>query len=207
MGKAVKLFKGIDVYKNIKKPIIGVVGEIYIRTNRYGNQDIVGKIEALGGEAWVAPLTEWFLYTNYVYKVRNLGMRNYKDYLKRVVKDKIQKYYEHKIYGSVRGFLHNFGEPPTEKILRYSKPYLDPSFDGEAVLSIGKAIDYIKNGLNGIINAIPFTCLPGTVVTAVSKKLCGDYRNIPWINIAYDGVNDSGSETKLEAFMYQAKAN
>jgi len=207
MGKAVKLFKGIDVYKNIKKPIIGVVGEIYIRTNRYGNQDIVGKIEALGGEAWVAPLTEWFLYTNYVYKVRNLGMRNYKDYLKRVAKDKIQKYYEHKIYGSVRGFLHNFGEPPTEKILRYSKPYLDPSFDGEAVLSIGKAIDYIKNGLNGIINAIPFTCLPGTVVTAVSKKLCGDYGNIPWLNIAYDGVNDSGSETKLEAFMYQAKAN
>ena len=91
--------------------------------------------------------------------------------------------------------------------MEYSKPYIDPSFDGEAVLSIGKAIDYIKNGLNGIINAIPFTCLPGTVVTAVSKKLCGDYGNIPWLNIAYDGVNDSGSEAKLEAFMYQAKVD
>ena len=37
------------------KPVIGIVGEIYIRANRFGNEDVVGQIERLGGEAWVAP--------------------------------------------------------------------------------------------------------------------------------------------------------
>ncbi|OGL49172.1 MAG: hypothetical protein A3C43_09075 [Candidatus Schekmanbacteria bacterium RIFCSPHIGHO2_02_FULL_38_11] len=205
MKKALKLFKNIPVDKSVIKLRIGIVGEIYMRTNRYGNQNIVKKIESLGGEAWVAPMSEWFLYTNCVYKERNLGMKDYKGYLRNIIKDNIQKYYEHKIYKSVKGFIRNWGEPDTEEILGYSKPYLDPSFDGEAVLSIGKSIDFIKNGMKGIINIIPFTCLPGTIVTAVSKKLSGDYGNIPWLNIAYDGVNDTGSETRLEAFMYQAR--
>ena len=44
--------------------MIGIVGEIYIRSNRFSNEDVVRQIEKLGGEAWVAPISEWLLYIN-----------------------------------------------------------------------------------------------------------------------------------------------
>ncbi len=49
--------------------MIGVVGEIYIRSNRFSNEDVVRQIERLGGEAWVAPISEWLLYVNTTAKV------------------------------------------------------------------------------------------------------------------------------------------
>jgi len=36
------------------KPLIGIVGEIFVRLNRFSNEDVIGKIEQLGGEAWIA---------------------------------------------------------------------------------------------------------------------------------------------------------
>ena len=97
-------------------------------------------------------------------------------------------------------------DPPVKKILKYTRPYMHESFGGEAILSVGKAIDYYKRGACGIANVSPFTCMPGTVVTALSKRLREDLDNVPWINIFYDGQqNDIGFKTRLEAFMFQVK--
>ena len=52
---------------------------------------------------------------------------------------------------------------------------------------------------------MPFTCMPGMVVTALSKKFKEDYNNIPWLNMVYDGQQDSQAQTRLEAFIYQAR--
>ena len=50
------------------KPLVGIVGEIYVRQNRYTNQDVVRRIEKAGGEAWLAPISEWILYTSHMEK-------------------------------------------------------------------------------------------------------------------------------------------
>jgi len=75
---------------------------------------------------------------------------------------------------------------------------------GEAALSVGKAIDWKEQGIDGIVNVLPFTCLPGNIVTAVSKKIKSEH-SIPWINIAYDGLEQLTTEIRLEAFFYQVK--
>ncbi|MFQ5354811.1 MAG: hypothetical protein ACE5DR_07670, partial [Thermodesulfobacteriota bacterium] len=78
------------------------------------------------------------------------------------------------------------------------------SFEGEAVLSVGKAIDYISNGVSGLINAMPFTCMPGTVVNAMLKKLREDNDNIPYLNMVYEGMESANTITRMEAFVHQA---
>ena len=55
----------------IQKPIVGVVGEIYVRCNRFSNNDVIRKVEELGGQVWFAPLTEWISYINYFSKRRD----------------------------------------------------------------------------------------------------------------------------------------
>ena len=68
---------------------------------------------------------------------------------------------------------------------------------------MGKSVDLIKRGASGIISAMPFGCMPGTIVSALLKGLRQD-RGIPCLSVAYDGVEASCSDIQLEAFMHQA---
>jgi predicted nucleotide-binding protein (sugar kinase/HSP70/actin superfamily) len=54
---------------------------------------------------------------------------------------------------------------------------------------------------------MPFTCMPGTIATAVLKRVREDHDNVPLLNIAYEGQADSQTLTRLEAFMHQAKSH
>lgn len=205
MEEIKRVFQAIRIDRSERRPIIGVVGEIYLRSNRFSNNHVVDKIEQLGGEAWVAPISEWFFYVNQRFKEERLAKRNYTQFFKGAIKDWVQRRYEHRLAEPFKDMLLNFEEPRTEELLENSKPYMRSSFGGEAILSVGKSIDYIKKGLCGIVNVMPFTCMPGTVVTAISKRLREDHDNIPWLNLAYDGQGEANARTRLEAFMYQAR--
>jgi len=202
---AKEMFARIEKNRKERKPIIGVVGEIYIRSNRFSNNDLVRKIEALGGEAWVAGMAEWINYTSYMYKRQSLLERRYLEYAKGWLTDWVQRRKEHNLEKRLEGSILECHESSTGEVLELASPYLDQSFGGEAILSIGKAIDYINQGLSGVVNTMPFTCMPGTVVTAMSKKLREDFGNVPWLNLAYEGQEDANEITRLEAFMHQAR--
>ncbi len=111
-----------------------------------------------------------------------------------------QKRIEHRYARCFSGFLKTLEEPATREILDNASPYVHESFEGEAVLSVGKVIDLVENGAAGIINAMPFGCMPGTIVTALLKAVsreCG----IPCISIPYDGSESLATMLQLEAFM------
>jgi predicted nucleotide-binding protein (sugar kinase/HSP70/actin superfamily) len=182
------------------------VGEIYIRSNRFSNEDVVRQIEKLGGEAWVAPISEWLLYVNATAKVSARMNRSWKALVKAYVTGRVQHKDEQRFLGGFNGSLRSLREPSIEKTLRAAAPYIHHSFEGEAVLSVGKAIDYINRGVAGIVNVMPFTCMPGTIATAVLKRVREDHHDIPLLNIAYEGQGDSQTITRLEAFLHQAAA-
>ncbi|MGE5172251.1 MAG: acyl-CoA dehydratase activase-related protein, partial [Betaproteobacteria bacterium] len=198
-------FMAIDIAER-SKPVIGIVGEIYIRSNRFSNENIVSQIEKLGGEAWVAPISEWLLYVNTSAKASALMNRSWKELLKAYLTARVQHKDEHRFLGSFNGTLRSLREPSIEQTLHTALPYIHHSFEGEAVLSVGKAIDYINRGVSGIVNVMPFTCMPGTIATAILKRVREDHNNIPLLNIAYEGQGDSQTLTRLEAFMHQARA-
>jgi Uncharacterized protein conserved in bacteria len=99
--------------------------------------------------------------------------------------------------------LINLEEADIYEIWDNAEPYIIKWF-GEAALSVGKSIDWINRGSDGIINVLPFTCMPGTMVTAISKRIREEYK-VPWLNLAYDGLEQGTTDTRLEAFLYQAK--
>ena len=198
-------FKRIKINDSEKRPLIGVVGEIYIRFNRFANNNLVEKIEKLGGEAKVAPMAEWIFYTNYSYKEDSLIDKRYGDYLKTKIKDWVQKKDEKKLTERLQDGFRDLHDFPVEKIMGLSSFYLDKTFGTEAILSVGKSIEYIQNDFSGIVNTMPFGCMPGTIVSALSTKIREDFDNIPWLNIAYEGLEDTNELTRLEAFIHQAK--
>jgi predicted nucleotide-binding protein (sugar kinase/HSP70/actin superfamily) len=109
----------------------------------------------------------------------------------------------HRLEKPLKGFLREDKEKGIYDIWDNAEPYIVKWF-GEAALSIGKSVEWIKNGASGIINVLPFTCIPGNLVNAVSKRIREDYK-VPWLNLAFDGLEQETTETRLEAFMYQAR--
>jgi predicted nucleotide-binding protein (sugar kinase/HSP70/actin superfamily) len=196
-------FDSIEKDCKERKPIIGIVGEIYIRSNVFSNENLVKEIERLGGEAWVAPIGEWIFYTNFTSKRRARNKGNYKGYMNILIKDKLQYLYEQRLLNIFEKSIDNLHEPKTEELLKLAKPYIDSSFEGEAILSIGKAIDYINKGVSGIISVMPFSCMPGNIVNAILKRIKEDNNGIPYLNIVYEGFKETHTLTRIEAFIFQ----
>ncbi|MBF0480051.1 MAG: CoA protein activase [Desulfovibrionaceae bacterium] len=188
-----------------ERPLIGIVGEIFVRSNRFCNEDLVRRVENLGGRAWLSPVDEWIFYVNHLglEDARRAGnlRRLTQVWLTRRVQTGIVHYLEEPF----RGFLDAIGEPPTKHLLAKAKPYLPESVRGEAVLSIGKALDMVERGAAGIINAMPFGCMPGTIVTGLLRRILGDM-GAPFISIAFDGAPSPAMTLQLETFMEQVRS-
>jgi predicted CoA-substrate-specific enzyme activase len=189
----------------IKKPVVGIVGEIYVRSNNFSNSDVIRKVEEFGGQVWLAPVCEWISYVNFISSYRKNGQGlNIKEKMSIALIQHIQHRDERMLEEVFRKYLQYGEEPKVETILEKASPYIHVSFEGEAILSVGKSVDFIEKGVSGIINVMPFTCMPGTISSAIMKLLQTKY-DIPIINIAYDGQGLTNIATRLEAFMYQVR--
>ncbi len=183
---------------------IGVVGEIYIRNNRFSNNNLIEKLERYGAEVFIASFIEWIDYTTYMYKFHSSIKGKHVDYVKACLKDYFQTREKNKIGGLVEHMLDGNKERPVRHAIDSARKYLSTSIGGEAVLSIGKAIEFVEGGCGGIVNCMPFTCMPGNITQAISSRVSADLGNVPWLNIAYEGPGDPTEDLKIEAFVSQA---
>lgn len=197
------IYKNIKTNKTKQRPLVGVIGEIFVRSHEFSNNDLIRNLEKFGAEVFVPPtLTEWLLYLNF-YMKRNLKKdKKYFSLSGTYIKDLYQKAREHKIKEHFEGFgLEQ--ETTVEKVIDYSYSYLVPELEEEVGITIGKAIDYINLGVSGIVNVMPFTCMPGNIATILLERIKEDNNNIPVINLHYDGQKEGNTEARLETFVFQ----
>jgi len=202
----------VDMYRqlprdtSLRKPIIGIVGEIYLRSHPFSNNYLIEKIERLGGEVWLASTQEWIMFVSHWLQRDSWERRDYRAFLRAYFKRYFQLRDEHRILRLFKRHFPDiiFEEPETELILKYSDRYLHHSCGTEAVLSLGRALDFAYQGASGIISVMPFTCMPGTIAGALLRDLQHDFHNLPCLSLAFDGLEDTQLQARLEAFMYQA---
>ncbi len=201
------------------KPLIGIVGEIYLRTHVRSNQDVIRVLEQYGAEVINASIAEWVDYTTYD-RVREakIGLRLN---LKQLRFDKVRSclkqvlsyggdllYQRIKLdaaYKRVKPLVDLAGDhriADLEKTLMKHDLY---SFElgTEACLSIAGIIEYIHEGYNGVVNVYPFTCMPSTITTSIMRPIM-NREKIPYLDAPYDGTYQPGREAAIRTFMYQA---
>jgi predicted nucleotide-binding protein (sugar kinase/HSP70/actin superfamily) len=205
LSRASEAFARVEVDKSNPRPRIGLVGEFYVRASAFSNQNLIEKIEELGGEVWSAPVNEWFLYRNFRRDMRAKQRGEWKLRIKNWLTDRVMKSDEHRLTAAFDGFLDNAHEPSTRKVLDLAAPYVHETFEGEAIMTVGKALDFADQGLAGIVSVMPFTCMPGTISQALMRRVRSDRNQIPYLNMVYDGLEQATAETRLEAFMAQAQ--
>ncbi len=201
------------------KPLIGVVGEIYLRSHVRANQDLIRLLERYGAEVVNASIAEWVNYTTYealraARKRLQLNMKLFRWSGMREELENIlnfggellyQQFRQKKVYKKATKHMdlaedHKVGQ--LEMILEENDLY---SFDAgtEACLSISGILEYLREGYNGVVNVYPFTCMPSTMTSAIVKPLMSRMR-VPYLDTPYDSSFQPGRETAIRTFMYQA---
>ncbi len=198
-------FLNIRVDRSVRKPLIGIIGEVYVRSCDYSNSFVAQRIEGLGGEVVLPPFEEWINYIGYCRREDCVRERRWGAYFTELLTDLIQRWQAFKRARPFRGHIrHFYREAPSWDVIQKGRKYIHPSFRGEGILSMGRAVEYAEHGMDGIINMVPFHCMPGTVVNALLERLQKDHDGIPIIKMAFDGQEETNEQTRLEAFMHQA---
>lgn len=220
MDKMSKLFTQFDVSKasqllkecvkeiqqikitDEKRPLVGVVGEIYVRSDSYINNELIRKIEDLGGEAWLTPFSEWIFYTVKVTELlRHQHSTNSKNILQKLKSVKnnaiswlettfVFEKWEKEYYAAASPILDDRHEWDVEDVMEEGLKYIPWQFEGESILTLGRAKLFVKkDGAKAIVNASPMFCMPGTVTTSIFPVIEKEL-GVPIICNFYDGSGD-----------------
>ncbi len=182
-----------------RRPLVGINGEIYLRSNRFSNNNLVEVCEAAGLEVTVSPIGEWIKYTSYRHLEDNIKFRRIKRILGSYIKNRFVEGEEHRLASYLKDMLDGH-EPSIKEILSKTGLYLSPRCGSEAVLSIGAGVGWMENpNFAGVISVMPHGCMPGGIVAAIAEKLSQFYHK-PWISLTYDGILETNNLTRINNF-------
>jgi len=198
MRDASEAFRSIIDPSLPRRPLIGINGEIFLRSNDFSNQNLVRRCEDAGLEVIVSPMAEWMKYVarrNVEDAIRDRSLRRL---VMNSVLEKVQERLERSMEAQCDGLVES--DPPTKHLLHYSRQFLSSKCGSEAVLSIGSGVEWMDSPhFAGVVSVMPHGCMPGGIVAAMSEKFSAMYGK-PWINVTYDGIMETTNLTKIQNF-------
>jgi predicted nucleotide-binding protein (sugar kinase/HSP70/actin superfamily) len=206
-------FDAIPIDETIRKPRVGVVGEILVKFHPDANNNIVDVIESEGGEAVMPGLADFMLYCLYNnnFKRDNLGMKASTARLCNLAIWGIESFRKHaeKLMKANPKFA--FRAPGHIKdIAEGAKDVLQLGHcTGEGWFLTGEMIELIKSGVPNIVCVQPFACLPNHVTgKGMIKELRRQYPSSNIVAVDYDpGASEVNQLNRIKLMMAVAFEN
>jgi predicted nucleotide-binding protein (sugar kinase/HSP70/actin superfamily) len=90
---------------------------------------------------------------------------------------------------------------PKQMIEEKAAPFLDQNVGGEGRETIGTIALFAERGFDGIIQLLPFGCMPENIATSIIPRLQQEH-DIPVLTLAFDEqTGRAGMTTRVEAFL------
>ncbi|MCR5481555.1 MAG: 2-hydroxyacyl-CoA dehydratase [Clostridia bacterium] len=207
----VKAFDRLPLHEDMKKPRVGVVGEILVKYHPTANNNVVDIIEKEGGEAVVLDLMDFFLYDKYsdYFNFQNLSGKYGTLFASRIVINIIEHF--RKPARKALAASNRFDEPmfindiadKAKSIVSLGNQY------GEGWLLTGEMMDLIDGGCPNVICMQPFACLPNHVTgKGMMKAMRKRNPKANIVAIDYDpGASDVNQLNRIKLMMATANRN
>ena len=205
MKEAAEAFKRIE-REDRDKPTVTVVGEIYVRHNPFANNFVIRELERYGLKVELASMREWFMYTNEMHKDASLEGGDWWEIIKNRIRNLFQEIIEKRLVSPFKEIVRGYEEPEIEEVLELGEKYLHRSLRGEAILTVGKTLHSIHRGRDGVVNVMPFTCMPGNITVAIMTQIEKDYPGFPILNLSYDGSHQANYLNKIRTFVSRVES-
>ncbi len=196
---------------DIKKPRVGIVGEILVKFLPLANNHLVELLEAEGAEAVCPDLVDFFMYSLYNanFQAEYLGKKKSGAMASNLVIRYIEYY--RKAASTALAASSRF-EPPVHvsKLAEYAGPVVScGNQTGEGWFLTGEMIELIHSGVPNIVCAQPFGCLPNHVVgKGVIKELRHKFPESNIVAVDYDpGATEVNQLNRIKLMLSTAVKN
>ena len=207
----IREFDAIPIHEDMRKPKVGIVGEILVKFAPAANNHLVELLESEGAEAVVPDLLDFMLYCfyNQIYKADYLGTSRRASLFSRAgiwTLEEMRGAAAKEFAGS-RHFT-----PPVSiyKLVEYASPIVNiGNQTGEGWFLTGEMVELIHSGVNNIVCAQPFGCLPNHVVgKGVIKELRKRFPSSNIVAIDYDpGASEGHQPNRIKLMLSTAQKN
>ena len=196
---------------DVKKPRVGIVGEILVKFHPAANNYLVDLLEAEGAEAVVPDLTDFLLYCFYNngFQADNLGKSQKSKRIGRLgiwffewLRSAARKEFDKSTH-----FV-----PPAhiDTLAEYARDIVsEGNQTGEGWFLTGEMLELIHTGTPNIVCTQPFACLPNHVVgKGVIKELRHRYPESNIVAIDYDpGASEVNQLNRIKLMLSTANKN
>jgi predicted CoA-substrate-specific enzyme activase len=207
----VSAFDSFPIDETVRKPRVGVVGEILVKYMPLANNHLVELLESEGAEAVVPDLMDFMNYCVYNndYKHQFLGKGWTSSATAKIGVGAIRMLRKPAIDALEQS--RRFEPPmPIEQVAELAKPFLSIGNQyGEGWFLTGEMVELLRSGTPNIVCIQPFACLPNHVVgKGVIKAL---HKAYPYANIAavdYDpGASEVNQLNRIKLMLSAAMKN
>ena len=198
--------------KDIKKPRVGIVGEILVKYSPAGNNHLVELLESEGAEAVVPDLLGFMLYCfyNQIYKAEHLGTSKKAAKLCKLGIWAMENVIRKSADKAFKASKHFTAPESIYKLVEYAKPLVSiGNQTGEGWFLTGEMVELIHQGVPNIVCTQPFGCLPNHVVgKGVIKALRKAYPESNIVAIDYDpGASEVNQLNRIKLMLSTAGKN
>lgn len=196
---------------DIKKPKVGLVGEILVKFHPYANNQVVETIEAEGGEAVMPDLLDFFYYCAYNNKFKNEHLG--KSYKGKLISESLIWYLDkrRKTMCEALEASERFSAPHNIKHLAERASHILSLGHqmGEGWFLTAEIVSLIEDGVNNVVCMQPFGCLPNHVTgKGVVKELRRVYPLSNVVTVDYDpGSSHVNQLNRIKLMMATAFKN
>lgn len=204
-------FDNLPIYEDLKKPKVGVVGEILVKFLPAANNYLVELLESEGAEAVVPDLMDFLLYCAYNnnFKARYLGKSKKSARIANLVIWALEELRKE----AVKSFKKSKRfEPPVhiKKLAEYAEDIVSVGNQtGEGWFLTGEMLELIHSGVCNIVCTQPFACLPNHIVgKGVIKEIRRQHPEANIVAIDYDpGASEVNQLNRIKLMLSTAVKN
>lgn len=194
LAETAREFAAIRGSKEI--PTALVVGEIYVRSNPFANDNVVARLEERGIRAKLVPCGEFVEYVDYLNRHDN-GRNAVSDRIGSAAQERVRAV----VHRIVTRELGGHDRTRVSETLAAARDYVPESLQGEAVLTVGAALHHWRSGLiDAAVNVGPLECMPTKVAEAqffhIARK-----EGLPTLTLALNG--DALNTEVLDNFAFE----
>ena len=207
----VKAFDEFPIDEQLKKPKVGVVGEILVKYMPLANNHIVDLLEREGAQAVVPDLIDFFNYSFYNNKFRRENYQtSFKGYAGSMLAIKAIALLRQPAVRALRKSKRFDAPISITEIEELTQPLLSTGNQyGEGWFLAGEMVELITHGTPNIVCIQPFACLPNHVVgKGVIKKLREMHAQANVVAVDYDpGASEVNQLNRIKLMLSVAKEN
>ena len=205
----VEEFDALPIHEDMRKPRVGVVGEILVKYMPLANNHLVDLLEREGAEAVVPELMDFMCYCLYNsgYKHEFLGGTWVSAQVSKIAVGAIQRLRKPAL--DALKASRRFEAPiHIRKVAELAKPFLSIGNQyGEGWFLTGEMAELLTHGTPNIVCIQPFACLPNHVVgKGVIKTLKSAYPQANIVAVDYDpGASEVNQLNRIKLMLSAAK--